>query len=68
MLGLLYKVFWYLFISIEIDLEHLKDTVGRRILMAEMKIQPKRVRGKSNPSKSNLYGLFTFFGVYVWIV
>ncbi|XP_029092158.1 coiled-coil domain-containing protein 7 isoform X4 [Monodon monoceros] len=28
---------------VEIDLEHLKDTVGRRILMAEMKIQPKSV-------------------------
>ncbi|KAM9091831.1 uncharacterized protein CCDC7 isoform 2-T4 [Megaptera novaeangliae] len=28
---------------VEIDLEHLKDTVGRRLLMAEMKIQPKSV-------------------------
>ncbi|XP_067558715.1 coiled-coil domain-containing protein 7 isoform X11 [Pseudorca crassidens] len=28
---------------VEIDLEPLKDTVGRRILMAEMKIQPKSV-------------------------
>ncbi|XP_049561498.1 coiled-coil domain-containing protein 7 isoform X16 [Orcinus orca] len=30
---------------VEIDLEPLKDTVGRRILMAEMKIQPKSVPG-----------------------
>ncbi|XP_054943772.1 coiled-coil domain-containing protein 7 [Physeter macrocephalus] len=28
---------------VEIDLEHLKDTVRRRVLMAEMKIQPKSV-------------------------
>ncbi|XP_057587773.1 coiled-coil domain-containing protein 7 [Hippopotamus amphibius kiboko] len=28
---------------VEIDLEHLKETVGRRILMAEMKIKPKSV-------------------------
>ncbi|XP_032477311.1 coiled-coil domain-containing protein 7 isoform X9 [Phocoena sinus] len=41
---------------VEIDLEHLKDTVGRRILMAEMKIQPKSVRDTDTESFPDAIG------------
>ena len=56
-----------MFISIEIDLEHLKDTLGRHIRIVENKTLAKAPLGKSNLSKSGLYGFFTFFGVWVWI-
>ena len=52
-----------MFISIEIDLEHLKDTVGRHIQIVENKTLAKFPPGKSNLSKSDLYSFFTFFGV-----
>lgn len=56
-----------MFISIEIDLEHLKDTVERRIWIVENKTLAKGLPGKSNLSKSDLYHFFTFFEVWVWI-
>lgn len=47
MLALTYKVFQYLFIFIETDIEHLKDATERRMLMGEMKIQSKNLLGKN---------------------
>lgn len=51
----MYKVFQYLFISIETDIERLKDATGRHLLVEEMKIQSKSHLSKNKNFTSLLF-------------